>query len=157
MKPLKILLIEGDFYRRENLVEYTDAFSVLEHQQQVLEMFERRLSEKGDFGESFMIIDRERMISVKGRVRLENLMVSVEFEAIGIVNRVLEGFRSGDSVLGGVRATARGGPYETLANASSIQGNFNERFKKDLAHVRQLVKSAVDLLGEAAAVERETL
>ncbi len=157
MKPLKILLIEGDFYRRENLVEYTDAFSVLEHQQQVLEMFERRLSEKGDFGESFMIIDRERMISVKGRVRLENLMVSVELEAIGIVNRVLEAFRSVDSVLGGVLATARGGPYETLANASSIQGNFNERFKKDLAHVRQLVKSAVDLLGEAAAVERETL
>jgi hypothetical protein len=157
MKPLKILLIEGDFYRRENLAEYTDAFSVLEHQAQVIEMFERRLSDKGDFGEAFMIIDRERMITVKGKVRLENLMVSVELEAGGIVNRALEAFRSIDAILGGVLSVVRGGPYETLANLASVQGNFNERFRKDLQQVRQLLQTATEILSEASVIEKETV
>jgi len=157
MKPLKILLIEGDFYRRENLVEYTDAFSVLEHQTQVIEMFERRLSEKGDFGEAFMIVERERMITIKGKARLENLMVSVELEAGGIVNRTLDAFRSIDAILGGVLSVVRGGPYETLANLSSVQGKFNERFRKDLQQVRQLLQTATEILSEASVIEKEIL
>lgn len=155
MKPLKVLLIEGDFYRRENLVEYTDAFSVLERGQQVLEMFERRLSDKGDFGESFMIIERERMVTVKGKVRLENLMVSVELEAGGIVNRTLDAFRSIDLIIGGVLGVARGGPYETLVNLAAVQGKFNDRFRKDLQGARQLLQNASAILGEATVIGRE--
>jgi len=154
MKPLKILLIEGDFYRRENLVEYTDAFSVLEHQQQVIETFETRLSPKGDFGEGFMIIQAEKMATIKGKVRIENLMLSVELESDVIINRVLAAFRSIDLILGGVLGVVRGGSYETLANMASIQGKFNERYRKDLQQVRQLLQDASAILGDASLVGR---
>jgi len=157
MKPLKILLIEGDFYRRENLVEYTDAFSALEHQQQVIEAFETRLSEKGDFGEGFMIIQKERMASIKGKARLENLMLSVELEADAIVNGVLSAFRSVELILGGVLGGVKGGAYETLSNMASIQGKFNERYRKELQYVRQLIQSAVGILAEASVAQKDFL
>ncbi|MCD1655227.1 DUF5312 domain-containing protein [Treponema zuelzerae] len=155
MKPLKVLLIEGDFYRRENLVEYTDAFSTLEHQQQVLDTFETRLSPKGDIGEGFELIQREKIATVKGKARLENLMLSIESEAEMIAGRVISAFRSMDAILGGVLNVVRGGPYETLINLASIQGKQNDKFRKDLAGVRQLMRDIIEILEEIQRIEKE--
>jgi len=155
MKPLKVLLIEGDFYRRENLVEYTDAFSTLEHQQQVLDTFETRLSPKGDIGEGFELIQREKIATVKGKARLENLMLSIESEAEMIAGRVISAFRSMDAILGGVLNVVRGGPYETLINLASIQGKQNDKFRKDLAGVCQLMRDIIEILEEIQRIEKE--
>lgn len=157
MKPLKILLLDGDFYRRENLMEYTDAFNTLEHQQQQMELFEKRLSPKGDIGEGFMLASKENIASVRGKARLENLMLSVEFESATIVNNVKSAFRSIDAVLGGILAVVRGGPYETLINMAAIQGNQNEKYRKELDSVRQLIRIANEILCDVEIIEKETV
>lgn len=154
-KTLKILLIEGDFLRRENLMEYTDAFSALERADQDLSRFEERLSPKGDLGEGFEIVRRERMATVKGKARLDNLMLSIDAEVEQIASRIAGAFRSVESVLGGILAPVRAGPYDTLANLASIQGKHNDRFRRDLANVRELVATAFALLSEAEIVEKE--
>lgn len=157
MKPLKILLIEGDFYRRENLTEYTDAFNTLEHQNQAIELFEARLSPKGDLGESFTLLLNEKIATVKGKARLEGLMLSVDSEVEAIINRTQGAFRSIDLILGGILGLVRGGPYETLSNISAIQGKLNERYRKDLGIVRQSLQNACGILSEAEAIEKESL
>jgi hypothetical protein len=157
LKPLKILLIEGDFYRRENLAEYTDSFNMLEHMQQFLETFETRLSPKGDIGESFALVQKECVASVKGKARLENLMLTVDSDADSIINRALGAFRSLDLLLGGILGLVRGGPYETLINVSAIQGKLNERFRKDLTTVRQLLQDSRDILEESGYLEKDRL
>ncbi len=155
MKPLKILLIEGDFYRRENLAEYTDAFSALEHQAQANEMFENRLSAKGDFGEGFAFIQKEKMATVKGKARLENLMLGVESELGTMIARIQAAFRSVDMILGGVLGVVRGAPYETLVNMASIQGKHNEKYRKELAIVQEYIRTASILISEAEIVEKD--
>ncbi len=157
MKPLKILLIDGDFYRRENLVEYTDAFSTLEHMHQQLETFENRLSPKGDLGEGFILLHAEKGASVKAKARLENLMLNIDFEAEVIIGRAMTAFRSIDTILGGVLGVVRGGPYETLVNMASIQGKFNERYRRELETVRSLIQGATGFLGDAEIIEKECL
>lgn len=157
MRPLKILLIEGDFYRRENLAEYTDAFSVLEHQAQVNEEFEARLSTRGDFGEGFAFVQKEKMATVKGKARLENLMIGVESELGVIIGRVQSAIRSVDMILGGVLGVVRGAPYETLVNMASIQGKFNDRFRKELAVAQENLRTASILISEAEVVEKDAL
>lgn len=157
MRPLKILLIEGDFYRRENLAEYTDAFSTLEHQSRVNETFESRLSPKGDFGEGFEFVQREKMATVKGKARLENLMLAVESELGTMIGRVQSAFRSVDMILGGVLGVVRGAPYETLVNMASIQGKQNERYRKELATVQEILRTGSILISEAELVERDSL
>ena len=157
MRPLKILLVEGDFYRRENLMEFTDAFSALEHQQSLLQTFETRLSPKGDIGEGFELIQRERIATVKGKARLANLMLTTESETELLISRVVAALRSLDLVLSGVIEVVRGGPYETLVNMASIQGKQNERFRKELSTVRQLAKEALFILSDAEVIEKESL
>jgi len=157
MKPLKILLLDGDFYRRENLVEYTDAFSTLEHMHQLLETFENRLSPKGDLGEGFVLLHAENGASVKGKARLENLMLNLDFEAEVIIGRAMTAFRSMDAILGGVVGVVRGGAYETLINMASIQGKFNERYRKELESVRSQIQGAAGYLSDAEVIEKEFL
>ncbi len=157
MKPLKILLLDGDFYRRENMAEYTDAFSTLEHMHQQLETFENRLSPKGDLGEGFLLLHAEKGASVKGKARLENLMLNIDFEAEVIIGRAVTAFRSMDAILGGVLGVVRGGPYETLVNMASIQGKYNERYRKELESVRSQIQGSVGYLADAEIIEKECL
>lgn len=155
MKPLKILLIDGDFYRRENLVEYTDAFSSLENLQQQIDIFENRLSSKGDIGEGFSLISKDMAATIKGKARLENLMFTTSSDAEQIISRAKTAFRSIDVILGGILGVVRGGQYETLVNMAAIQGKQNERYRKELENVRRLIRSASELLSDAEVIEKE--
>lgn len=156
MKPLKLVLIEGDFYRRENLAEYTDSFSALEHQQVIIETFENRLTEKGDIGEGFLLIVRDKIATVKGKARLENLMLTTESEVELMISRTLAAFRSIDLILGGILEVSRGGPYETLSNLAMIQGKRNEQFRKELGSVKHILREASSLLNDIEIVEKES-
>ncbi len=155
MKPMKILLINGDFYRRENLIEYTDAFSTLDHLQQQIEIFENRLSSKGDIGEGFFLISKDGVATIKGKARLENLMLTTESDAEHIISRAKAAFRSIDAILGGVLGVVRGGPYETLVNMAAIQGKQNENYRKELDNVRQIIRNATEILSDAEVIEKE--
>ena len=147
----------GDFYKRENLMEYTDAFSALEHEQSIIENFEERLSPKGDLGEGFEIVQREKMATVKGKARLENMMLTTDSETETIIGKAVTAFTSMDLILGGILDVVRGGPYETLVNLASIQGKQNERFRKELTMVRQLIREAFMILGEAEKIEKDSI
>ena len=157
LKPLKILLLEGEFYRRENLAEYTEAYSIMEHQQQIIEAFENRLSPKGDIGEGFTIVQRENIATVAGKTRIENLMLTINSEAEQIISMTVSAFRSIEQVLGGILSVDRGGPYETLINLASIQGKQNERYRKELEHIRQMVIDACRILSDAEELEKDSL
>jgi hypothetical protein len=157
MRPLKILMLDGDFYRRENQVEYTDAFNSLEHQQQIISLFEERLSSEGDLGESFKLVKEEKIATMKGKIRLDSLMLSADSEVDQIINRTVSSFRSLDLILGGILDVVRGGPYETLSNLATIQGKFNERYRKDLSRVRQYVRDALAIISEAEVIEKDSL
>ncbi|HHU36735.1 MAG TPA: hypothetical protein GXZ47_05845 [Treponema sp.] len=157
MKPLKVVLIEGDFYKRENLMEYTDAFSNLEHGQGLIEGFEQRLSPKGDIGEGFDLVQREKMATVKGKARLDNMMLTTDSEVEMLISQAVTAFNSMDLILGGIIEVVRGGPYETLVNMASIQGKQNEKFRKELTHVRQLIREASLIIIETEKLEKETM
>lgn len=157
MRPLKILLIDGEFYRRENMIEFTDSFSVLEHQAQAIDTFENRLSPKGDIGNGFELAQSERMATVKGKARLENLMLTVDSEAEVMIARAIAAFKNVDNILQGILDVARGGPYETLVNMASIQGKLNEQYRKELEYVRQTLRGAVALLLDAETMEKAKL
>lgn len=145
-KILKLILVEGDFYKRENLVEFTDAFNVLEHQRQDIADFEQRLSPKGDLGEGFALALKEKVGTYNGKNRLEHLMANVESEAEVFYSKTLSAFQSMDAILGGILDVSRGGPYETLINMAAIQGKQNDIFRKDLSSVRFKIQDAIDIL-----------
>ncbi len=156
LRPLKLVLIEGEFYRRENLNEFTDTFNVLEHMQQNIEYFENRLGPKGDLGSGFEVVRREKIATTKGKARLDNLVMMLESSADEMIHQLTNAFRTMDQLLGGILAVVRGGPYETLVNLAAIQGKGNEKFRQQLARAREMMNTASALLGDAEVVEKES-
>ena len=159
MRPLKILLIDGEFYRRENLAEYTDAFSVLEHQSQAHRLSSSSASRpQGDIGEGFAFVLNEKMATLKGKARLENLMLTVDSDAEMMINKLQSAFHSMDLDFGRSSSMSSAAvAYETLVNMASIQGKFNEQYRKELSMVRRVIREAQAVLVEAESIEKESL
>jgi hypothetical protein len=85
------------------------------------------------------------------------MMLTTDSETETIIGKAVTAFTSMDLILGGILDVVRGGPYETLVNLASIQGKQNERFRKELTMVRQLIREAFMILGEAEKIEKESL
>ena len=73
-------------------------------------------------------------------------MMTVESEADVFYTKTLSALQSMDSVIGGILDINRGGPYETLANLSVLQGIQNDTFRSDLSSVRAKIQEAIDIL-----------
>lgn len=153
MRPLKIILIEGEFYKRDDLIEYTDAFNSLEYGLENIESFEARLSEKGDIGVGFNLLYREKMVTVQAKTRLENLMLTANADAEQIISKVTQSFKILINLLGKITGQKKESLVGVLANYSAIQGRLNEQFRKELIVARQKIIDSQAILDEADHIE----
>ena len=147
-KVLRIILAEGDFYKRENLSEFTDDFNILEHAKADIDDFERRLAPKGDIGEGFELALTEKKGTHSGKARLDHLMSTVESEAESLCTRQVAAMRSMHLILGGILNVSRGGQYDTLANLSSLQGSENGSFRPEISSARFALEECVGIIEE---------
>lgn len=154
-KPLKSVMAEGEFLRRENQQEFTDAYNCLSHMAESIQNFENRLSSKGDFGVTFEQIRKEKLSTMSGKNRLDTLMLSVDAEGASLVSEVAKAFRSIFSILEGIFARARTGEYQGLTNLNNIDGNSNELFRKKLLQVKEKVVQGLDLIKDLETIELE--
>lgn len=147
-RVLKIILAEGDFFRRENLAEFTDAFNVLEHGKQDIADFEERLSPKGDLGEGFSIALTEKKGTVNGKARLEHLMITVETESGTFCSSVLDALKSMTAILGGILGVSSDSHYGTLSNLSSIYGPDGGNLRSDISAARSKIQECASIMAE---------
>ena len=149
-RVLRIIMAEGDFYKRENLSEFTDAFNALEHGKQDVAEFESRLAPKGDIGEGFALALAEKKGTLSGKARLERLMATVESDAEGLCTRTLAAMKSLDRVLCGILSVSQDGEYDTLSNLSSIHGTESESFRSEIASVRYRIQECIEIINDLA-------
>lgn len=152
---LKILLMEGNFYRRENLAEYTNAFTALEKQPSCIATFESRLSTEGEIGAAFVQLKERTMASLKSKNSLEALMKNIETEAKQIITASQEAFKALTALLNGFIEGNKGNVYGPLLNWSLIQGNNNMEFRNQVEEVKNLLQKTTSILTEAEKLETD--
>ena len=152
---LKTLLMEGNFYRRENLAEYTNAFTVLEKQQSCISTFESRLSPEGEIGASFIQLREKTMASLKSKNSLETLMKNIETEAKQIIVSSQGAFKTLIALLNGFIDGNKNNVYAPLLNWLIIQGNDNAEFRKRVEGVKNLLQEVTSILLEANKIEAD--
>lgn len=150
---LKILLKEGKFYRRENLSEYTKAFTVLEKQQNSIGSFIARLSDEGDLGSSFAELNDAKPASLKRKNRLEVLMKDIESEAKQLIDSTQEAFRLLVALLNGFIEDNKNSTYAPLSNWLTIQGHNNAGFRNRVEEVKDILCQAMTILSNADRLE----
>jgi hypothetical protein len=150
-RTLKIILLEGEFYRPDNRLEFTDAYTILMKAAATLASFDQGLLPTGELGQSFfpkadipLFVQSERVLEAQKRVLSTAEKISQEiFYAISKCVTVLKGI-----------VEPQQGRYDTLQNLSSVDGRnnaiFMERLEESirvLERISVLAKSIAELEG----------
>ncbi|UTC79045.1 hypothetical protein E4O04_14005 [Treponema sp. OMZ 799] len=154
-ETLKTILVEGNFYRHENLNEYTTSYNVLEHRKGEFEKFENRLSPTGDIGSTFAKIRAEKTATLKNKNQIEGLMHTVESEAKQLITSSIDALKSIELILTGILGGGKTSLYATITNWAVIAGVNNSRFREEVAAVKEQIHTSINLLSLAEKLEAE--
>jgi len=152
-RPLKIVLVDGEFYRKDNRVEYTDAYDSILRIPELLKALDDRLGPEGEFGTAWAQAKAEMGSTIARRRRMQTVAQSAEEEAERIVRRTGHAFRTMTRILQGFLKGEAGGRYDSLANLSYIDGKANKDFVKSLETAKDRCEKAFSLLSELSGLE----
>lgn len=152
-KPLKLLLLEGEFYKKDNRIEYTDAYNELLKLGDYIKNLDAKLSPDGELGKRLSLIRKEMIALPLKRRKFANLQQEADAEASGIVERASRSLRSLSSVLGGILHGEVGGRYDTLSNLGTLSGRGTSTFISSLRNALQKIEKTIQMLGEIESVE----
>lgn len=150
---LKVLLLDGEFYKKDNRVEFTDAYNELLKLNDTIEAFDRKIAPTGDLGSRYDFAGKEMIALPIKRRKFFALQQEANEESAGIVERAGKALRSLQGVLGGVLHGESGGRYDTLSNLGALSGRGSTVFISSLRNALQKIEKAVQMLGEIESVE----
>ncbi len=152
-RHLKVLLMEGEFYKKENRTEFTDSYNGLLSLEGNIQRLEERFSSGGDIGTALVQIRKEIIPPAVRQKKIQAVISGGDREAERICSRAFEHMRILKDVLEGILYGQVGGHFDTLANFSSIGGKGNAAFLKNLDTVMRKLEEAARILGEIYEVE----
>ena len=154
---LKTILVEGNFYKHENLNEYTTSYNVLEHRKGEFEKFENRLSPTGDVGSTFAKIRAEKTATLKNKNQIEGLMHTIESESKQLITSSIDALKSVEMILTGILGGGKTSTYATITNWAVIAGVNNGIFREEVAAAKEQIHTGINLLSLAEKLEAEAL
>jgi len=151
-KALKPILIDGEFYKKENRAEFTEAYNELLKLGDTIRTFDQKLSPTGDIGKRYDIARQEiTALSVKRR-KIQTLEMEASDEAAEIIDRAGKALKSLIAVLGGILKGEAGGRYDSLVNLGSLAGK-NGSYLTVLKHIQEKLERALRLLTEISKTD----
>lgn len=152
-KVLKIIMVEGDFAMRENRVEYTDTYNMLNHISQTIENINEQLSPRGAYGISFNTVIKESLRTIQGQNKINNLLITIEKEVSSLTTQFAESCRVMQYIFTGILSTEKNSRYDTLVNIATIQGKTNILFRQKMKETLASFGDALDLLKELETID----
>lgn len=151
-KTLKIILIDGEFYKRENRSEFTEAYNDMLKLGDAIRGLDLKLAPGGEFGKRYDFARSEVLSLPAKRRKILVVMQEAEAEAEALVANAKKSLKSLANVLGGILGEESGGRYDALANMGGLTGR-NGTFISSLRNALQRVEKAIQMLGEIEAME----
>jgi len=153
LRPLKIILVDGEFYRKDNRLEYTDAFDCLSRLPDAIAVLDARLSPQGEVGAAWARAKGEISPSAIKHRKLSTISREAEDEAERIVRDAADALADMAKLLGGIMKGEAGGRYDSLSNLSSMDGKGNREFLKSLSAAKGRCESALSFVAELSGLD----
>lgn len=153
--PLKTLLLDGDFYRRENRHEFTQTFNALHRQKRDLIALQQRLAPDGDLAAQFVNLQRDHVGTLSGKNQLNTLIQGLDAQIHEFIELTISAFKSIESILVGIIGGGRASIYATLINWGNIQGSQNSAFRMSIEGLQKTLHTTLSLLADAASLETD--
>ena len=135
--PLKIILVEGEFYKKNNRSEFEEIFNSLMKLGERLSWFERNLEPDGEGGMKIReALHRSGGDDSAAEELLNPVYAGINRDALVILEDAIKILFSLGKLLNGI-LLGNGGTYDTLANFPDLGGKKN-------AELREAVQTAAD-------------
>ncbi len=147
-RSLKVVLLEGEFYKRDNRLEFTDAYNEMLQIGDALKKLDARLSMDGELGSAYIQARTElSSMQIKKR-KVESTIKAAETESESILARSNDAIGRMHEILKAILTREARGRYDSLSNLAQIEGKANKEFQKGLESTMYKLEKAHYLLGE---------
>lgn len=151
-RNLKLVYINGDFYKPDNRAAYTDSFDGLIDACRRASALDGRLSPEGDLGKT-AYAGLSEAATLETRMAARTALESADAEARRNVDDALRCLLSIRRLVHGILYGEVGGEYDTLANLGNIGGRENKAIRAGLDAALHGMDRAYALLAEIKDLE----
>jgi hypothetical protein len=151
-KILRPILIDGEFYKRENRTEFTESYNELIKLEDEIKKFEMNISPSGDYGRRYAQARQDMSSLPVKRRKIQIVLQDASGEAKTIIERVRTAVRVMINVLNGIVRKDVEGKYDTLGNMFQFSGR-GPGFLNGITESIQKFQKTLQLLDDIDAME----
>ncbi|MBN1797426.1 MAG: hypothetical protein JW822_02545 [Spirochaetales bacterium] len=154
LRPLKILLVNGEFYKDSNRVEFTDCFNYVSNLGNTITAFEKKLTPPE--GEYALKLEKITENKSPPKIELKNtqmLFKKIDSQAREILDQTTSYLQTLKLLVNGVLYSEMGGKYDTISNIGFIGGRENPLLVKDWEKILHLIRQLLEILNNIRTIE----
>jgi len=151
-KILRPILIDGDFHKKENRVEFAESYNNLIKFEDDIKKFEMEISPAGEYGKRYIQARQDMSSLPVKRRKIQIVLEDAQEDAEKILQSVRDASQSMLNLLGGFLGRDSRGKYDILSNLSVLAGKSGQ-FIGGLNETIQQFQTLVKLLGDIEVME----
>jgi hypothetical protein len=124
-RSLKLIYLNGEFYKKENRNAYTDAFLYVSEVEKKIEDFESILGPQGELRAAIQNVKSQALGERLRRKRIVDILGRADSQARTLLDTFLEQVESLKALLFGILKGQPGDRFDTLLNLDKIGGREN--------------------------------
>jgi len=149
---LRPILIEGDFQKKENRLEFAEGYNNLIKLEDEIKKFEYNISSSGDYFKSYAQVRQDMSsLSIK-RHKMQVVLGEAEEDVTKILEQARSAAQSMINILGGILGKDSKGKYFPLTNLSKVVGK-NTQFISGMSDVIQKFQFVLKVLEDIDDME----
>jgi hypothetical protein len=151
-KILRPILIDGEFFKRENRTEFTESYNDLIKLEDDIRKFEVKISPPGDFGKRYALAKQDMSSLPVKRRKIQLVLQDASGEAKGIITGIRAAARNMINILNGILGKDPTGKYDALGNMNQLSGKGNS-LSVGITDVVQKFQKTLQLLDDIDVME----
>jgi hypothetical protein len=151
-KTLRPILIDGEFYKRENRTEFTESYNELIKLEDEIKKFEMNISPSGDYGRRYIQARQDMSSLPVKRRKIQLVLQDASEQAKRIIERIRAAVRVMIKVLNGILKKDIEGKYDSLGNISQLSGR-SPAFLNGITESIQKFQKTLQLLDDIDIME----
>jgi hypothetical protein len=151
-KTLRPILIDGEFFKRENRTEFTEAYNELIKLEDEIRKFELNIAPSGDYGKRYSQAKQDMSSLPIKRRKIQLVLQDASGEAKKIIGSARTAIRNMTNILYGILGKDPGGKYDVLGNMSQLAGR-GPAFVNNISDSIQKFQKTLQLLDDIDVME----
>ncbi len=152
-RSLKLIHLNGEFYKEENRHAYTDAFLYLSAAEAKIEELESTLAPQGNLRAAIQEVKSQALGERLRRKRMADILARSDTQARNLLDTFLEQIENLKSLLYGILKGQPGDRYDTLVNLNKIGGRENKDLRRAWMRVLEACDQGTILLNKIRELE----